>query len=151
LDDHSLQHLSDMEVGIMSPRSAKEVVDEMFRRQQAGDDTALDDLVAADMVNHAAGPQGRDGLKRILHTIDDDLGPVTFEQHHLIGEGDLVAQHLTLHGTHRASTMPLLADAPVARRPAAWTFIHIWRVVDGMVVEHWACRDDMGLLEQLRE
>jgi predicted ester cyclase len=134
----------------VSSRSAKDVVEEMFRRQQAGDDAVLDDLVAADMVNHAAGPQGREGLKRILRTIEGDLGPVTAEQHHLIGDGDLVAQHLTLHGTHRASTMPLLADVPVSGRSAAWTFVHIWRVVDGMIVEHWACRDDMGLLEQLR-
>ena len=88
---------------------------------------------------------------RILRTIDDDLGPVAVEQHHLIGEGDVVAQHLTLHGTHRASTMPLLADAPVSGRPVAWTFVHIWRVENGMIVEHWACRDDMGVLEQLRD
>jgi predicted ester cyclase len=135
----------------MSGRSAKDVLEEMFRRQQDGDPTVLDDLVAADMVNHAAGPQGREGLKRILRTIDDDLGPVTVEQHHLIGEGDLVAQHLTLHGTHRGSTMPLLAGATVSGRPTAWTFIHIWRVADGMIVEHWACRDDMGLREQLRD
>jgi len=121
----------------MSERSAKEVVGEMFRRQQAGDDTALDDLIAADMVNHAAGPQGREGLKDILRTIDNDLGPVTVEQHHLIGEGDLVAQHLTLHGTHRGSTMPLLASTAVSGRPAAWTFIHIWRVAGGIIVEHW--------------
>ena len=60
------------------------------------------------------------------------------------------AQHLTVSGTHRASTMPLLGDTTVSGRPAAWTFIHIWRVADGMIVEHWACRDDMGLLEQLR-
>ena len=134
----------------MSERSAKDVIDEMLRRQQAGDDTVLDDLVAADMINHAAGPQGRDGLKLILATIDHDLGPVTVEQHHLFGEGDLVTQHLTLHGTHRASSMPLLADIPATGLPAAWTFIHIWRVADGMIVEHWACRDDMGLLDQLR-
>lgn len=134
----------------MSERTAKDVVEEMFRRQQAGDDTVLDDLVATDLVNHAAGPQGREGLRAILHTIDVDLGPVTLEQHHLIGEGDLVAQHLTLHGTHRASTMPLLADATASGRPAAWTFIHLWRVADGIIVEHWACRDDLGLLEQLR-
>lgn len=135
----------------MSDRSAKEVVEEMYRRQQAGDNTALDDLVAADMVNHAAGLQGREGLKRILHTIDDDLGPVAVEQHHLIGEGDLVAQHLTLHGTHKASTMPLLADVPVSGRAVAWTFVHVWRVENGMIVEHWACRDDMAVLEQLRD
>jgi lactoylglutathione lyase len=131
-------------------RSAKVVVEEMLRRQRAGDDAALDDLVAEGMVNHAAGPQGRDGLKAILRTIDGDLGPITVEQHHLIGEGDLVAQHLTLHGTHRGSTMPLLAGTTVSDRPTAWTFIHIWRVSDGMIVEHWACRDDMALLDQVR-
>jgi lactoylglutathione lyase len=134
----------------MSGPSAKEVVEEMFRRQQSGDASALD-LVAPDLVNHAAGPQGRAGLDLIRRTIDEDLGPVTLEQHHLVGEGDLVAQHLTLHGVHRASTMPLLADAPVSGRPAAWTFIHLWRVADGVIVEHWACRDDLGLLEQLRD
>jgi predicted ester cyclase len=140
-----------MEVDVMAERGAKEVVQEMFQRQQEGDDSALDDLVAADMVNHAAGPQGREGLKRILSSIAEDLGPVTVEQHHLFGEGDLIAQHLTLHGTHRGSTMPLLAGAAVSGRPVEWTFIHIWRVADGMIVEHWACRDDMGLLEQLRD
>jgi predicted ester cyclase len=134
----------------MSGRSAREVVEELLRRQQASEDVVLDDLVAEDMVNHAAGPQGRDGLAEILSTIDHDLGPVTVEQHHLIGDGDLVAQHLTLHGAHRASTMPLLGDVNPSSRPAAWTFIHIWRVADGMLVEHWACRDDMGLREQLR-
>ena len=118
----------------------------------ADDPTVLDDLVAEDLVNHAAGPQGREGLKRILRTIDDDLGPLSVQQHHLIGDGDLVAQHLTLHGTHRASTMPLLAPVSPSGRAAAWrTFIHIWRVADGVIVEHWACRDDMGLVEQLSE
>ena len=134
----------------VTDRTARDVVEEMFRRQQSGDDTVLDEVVADDMVNHAAGPQGRDGLKQILSTIDIDLGPVVVEQHHLIADGDLVAQHLTLRGTHRASTMPLLDGTPASGRSAAWTFIHIWRVVDGMIVEHWACRDDMGLLEQLR-
>ena len=131
-------------------RSARDVVEELFRRQRAGDDTVLDDLVATDMVNHAAGPQGRDGLKAILRTIEADLGPTELEQHHLVVEGDLVAQHVTLHGTHRASSMPLLADTPATGRPALWTFIHIWRVADGKLVEHWACRDDMGLRVQLR-
>jgi predicted ester cyclase len=134
----------------MSERSAKDIVGELLRRSEAGDDTVLDELVAEDMVNHAAGPQGREGLRLILSTIDADLGPVVAEQHHLFGDGDLVAQHLTLHGTHRVSTMPLLAGTPVSGHPTAWTFIHLWRVVDGLIVEHWACRDDMALLAQVR-
>ncbi len=138
-------------IAMGSESSARDVVDEFFRRQQEGDASALDDLVAEDMVNHAAGPQGRSGLRDILATIDHDLGPVTAEQHHLVADGDLVAQHITLHGTHRASTMPLLADTTPSGRPTAWMFIHLWRVEDGMIVEHWACRDDMGLLAQIRD
>ena len=43
-----------------------------------------------------------------------------------------------------ASPTSTSVDAPTAR-----TFIHIWRVDNGPIVEHWACLDDMGLREQL--
>jgi predicted ester cyclase len=134
----------------MGERSPRDVVEELARRQEAGDLSVLDELVAVDLVNHAAGPQGREGLRAILQTIERDLGPVSFEPHHLVVDGDLVVQHLTVHGTHRGSTMPLLAGLPVSGRPAAWRFIHIWRVAGGVLVEHWACRDDNGMVEQLR-
>lgn len=130
--------------------NARAVVEEFIRRQEAGDEPVLDDLVADDFVNHAAGPQWREGLRQILQTIDRDLGPVRFDQHHLLVDGDLVVQHVTVRGTHRGSTMPLLVDLPVTGKAAAWTFIHIWRVANGMIVEHWSCRDDMGLVEQLK-
>jgi hypothetical protein len=29
--------------------------------------------------------------------------------------------------------------------------MQLWRISNGMVVEHWACRDDMGVLGQLRD
>jgi lactoylglutathione lyase len=129
----------------------KEIVEELFRRLAAGDDTAVDEFVAEDMVNHAAGPQrqGRAGWKQILANIDNDLGLSGIENHRLIAEGDLVAQHMTLTGTHQASTMPLLAGVPVTHQPVTWTYIHIWRIADGKIAEHWACRDDVGLLRQV--
>ena len=127
----------------------KAVIEELFRRQRAGDDHVLDDLVAENMVNHAAGPQGRDGLRRILDNIRHDFGEGELEQHHVIAEGELVTQHLTVRGVHQASTMPLLAGTEPTGVEVSWTFIHIWRVVDGQIVEHWACRDDLGLLHQI--
>ena len=130
-------------------RSARAVVDELSERLHQGDLGAVDELVAADMVNHAAGPQGRDGWKQVLAVIEVDLGPTTVERRLTVAEGDLVTTQLTIHGTHRASTMPLLTGVPVSGRPVAWDFIHIWRVADGQVVEHWACRDDVGLLAQV--
>jgi predicted ester cyclase len=129
--------------------AAKTVVEDLFRRQQAGDDSFLDDLVAENMVNHAAGPQGREGLRQILENIRHDLGDGELEGHHLVADGDLVVHHVSLRGVHRASTMPLLAGIEPTGAEVSWTFIHIWRVEDDQVVEHWACRDDLGLLDQL--
>jgi predicted ester cyclase len=131
------------------PSDPKAVVTELFRRMAAGE-RAVDDLIADDMINHAAGPQGRDAWLRIVDVISTDFGDdMTVEHHHLIAEGELVAHHMTIHGTHRASTMPLLAGATPTGEPVSWTYMHLWRVAEGLIVEHWACRDDVGLLRQV--
>ncbi|HEV7721587.1 MAG TPA: ester cyclase [Iamia sp.] len=130
-------------------RTPRDVVEDLYRRMQAGDAGAMDDLVAVDMVNHAAGPQGRAGLRAILDVIETDIGPVEVDHHHLVAEGELVAHHMTMRGHHRASTMPLLAGTPATGQTVTWTYMHLWRVVDGQIVEHWACRDDLGLLAQI--
>jgi predicted ester cyclase len=128
---------------------SRRIVVEFGRRVAAGDMGAFDDLVAEDFVNHAAGPQGRDGLRTTLGVLRHDLGDLTAEEHQVVADGDRVVVHMTLHGRHHASTMPLLSGVPVTNTEVAWTFIHIWRVRDGRIAEHWACRDDVGLLHQL--
>ena len=112
-------------------------------------DLAAFELVAEDLIQHAAGPQGREGLQQTLTTLDHDLDHPTATLHRVIAQDDLVVVHLTLHGHHVASSMPLLADLPPTRKAVAWDFIHIWRVADELIVEHWACRDDVGLLAQV--
>ena len=96
----------------MPGREPKDVVDELFRRVVARDFAVIDELMAEDMVNHAAGgaddlrgPQGREGWKQILATLTNDLGDeITVDHHHVVAEGDLVVDHMTLHGRHRDST-----------------------------------------------
>ncbi len=134
----------------MVTANPKDVVKELFRRLAGGDRSVIDELIAEDMVNHAAGPQGREGWKQINEIVAIDLGrDRSVEHHHFIADGDLVAHHMTIHGHHQASTMPLLAGVEVSDADVAWTYIHIWRVVNGHIVEHWACRDDVGLLRQV--
>ena len=128
--------------------SARQIV-ETFMRLAANRHDAAFDLIAPDFVNHAAGPQGRDGLRATVAALDHDLGEVTQEVHRVVTEGDTVVVHLSLLGVHRGSAMPLLTGVPVTGRPIRWTFIHIWRVADGLIAEHWACRDDVGRLAQL--
>jgi len=125
-----------------------ETVLAFFERTGRRDGSAFD-LVAEDLVQHAAGPQGRDGLRQTLATLDHDLDHPTATIQRVVAQDDLVVVHLTLNGRHVASTMPLLAGLPPTESAVAWDFIHIWRVVAGSIVEHWACRDDVGLLAQV--
>jgi lactoylglutathione lyase len=120
-----------------------------FHRAAERRDGSAFGLVAEGLVQHAAGPQGRDGLRQTLATLDRDLDRPTATIHRVVSQDDLVVVHLTMHGRHRASTMPLLAGLPPTGKAIAWDFIHIWRVADGAIVEHWACRDDVGLLAQV--
>jgi predicted ester cyclase len=120
-----------------------------FQRAAELRDGSAFDLVAEDLVQHAAGPQGREGLRQTLATLDHDLDRPTATIHQVVAQDDLVVVRLTLHGRHVASTMPLLAALPPTGGAVAWDFIHIWRVADGSIVEHWACRDDVGLLAQV--
>ncbi len=129
-------------------RSPQEVVEEYFARLHRRDESAFE-LVAEDFVNHAAAPQGRVGIRQIALILEGDLGSPEIRIHHVVASGDLVSVHLDLIGTHTGSTSPLLSAVPVSGKPIAWTFMHLFRVSDAMIAEHWACRDDLGLLVQL--
>jgi predicted ester cyclase len=125
-----------------------ETVAAFNRALELRDDAAFGYL-AEDFIQHAAGPQGRDGFRQTLAILEHDLDRPTATIHRLVAQDDLVVVHLTMHGRHVASTMPLFAGLPPTGNAIAWDFIHIWRVTDGMIAEHWACRDDVGLLAQV--
>lgn len=71
-------------------RTAEEIVRELLTRLDSGDESSIDELMAVDMVNHAAAPQGREGWRQIVATIEHDLGPIRADHHTFIGTGDLV-------------------------------------------------------------
>ena len=125
-----------------------ETVLAFHERASRKDETALD-LIAEDFVQHATGLQGRDGFRQTVETLRNDLDGPTTVIHRVIAQDDLVVVQLTMHGRHVASTMPLLSGLPPTGATIEWDFIHIWRVADGAIVEHWACRDDVGLLAQV--
>ena len=45
-------------------------------------------------------------------------------------------------------TGEFLGRAPTGRSVSVQQ-IHIFRIEDGLIAEHWACRDDVGMLRQL--
>jgi predicted ester cyclase len=104
--------------------------------------------VTPDYVDHEAppgtptGPEGANAVLRWLRGAFDDL---SYEIADAFSEGDRVAIRLITRGTHTGEFM----GKPATGRTFAFEAIHIYRIVDGRVAEHWAKRDDVGLAAQL--
>lgn len=116
-------------------RSPRAVVEEYFARLHRRAESAFD-LVAEDSVQHAAAPQGRAGFRQTALVLEHDLGQPDIVIHHVVASADLVSVHLDLIGTHTASMSPLLSAVPVTGTRIVWTFMHLFRVNDGMITEH---------------
>ncbi len=108
-------------------------------------------LTAPGYRNHAAipGMQDVDGLKQLLpklwKAIPDQR--VTFED--LIAEDDRVMVRIKICGTHTGPFEMKLMNIPATGREISTEQIHVFRIANGKVLEHWAGRDDIGFLRQL--
>jgi predicted ester cyclase len=78
-----------------------------------------------------------------------------YEVHHALTDGDLVAVNSTMNGRHTGAWVVHTEDGsvdavfPPTGRTFAMTQSHWFRVQEGMIVEHWANRDDLGTARQL--
>ena len=71
---------------------------------------------------------------------------IHLEIHDVVAGDDLVAYRATLSGTHRGRAARHAAHRAVASRVQ---HMHMLRMRDGRACEHWATRDDLGMLQQL--
>ena len=78
-----------------------------------------------------------------------------YEVHQAITDGDLVAVYSTMNGRHTSAIAFYTPDGtveavfPPTGRTFAMAQSHWFRVQDGLIVEHWATRDDLGTAKQL--
>jgi steroid delta-isomerase-like uncharacterized protein len=108
---------------------------------------AVDELVADDFTPHSwsgVGP-GREPLKQAQQRISQGLADARMTIEEMIAEGDLVAVRLTSHGRHTGDFMGM----PSSGKEYTIGEIHIFRIRDGKVAEHWREADMLGMLQQL--
>lgn len=106
---------------------------------------AVDKFAAPDMIDHSRGGAGREGLRQALGLVAAAFPDWQTTIEDLIAEGDKVVLRGVGHGTHRGAFMGI---APTGKQVAV-PGIHIMRIADGKIVEHWAQADDLGMMRQL--
>jgi len=90
-------------------------------------------------------PAGFEGLRQIGIMMNGAFPDVIVTEEDLIASGDKVVERSSTVATHRG---PMLGKPP-SRKRVKWTEIHIYRLKDGKIAEHWAEVAMMELLQQI--
>lgn len=135
----------------MSLEENKAVVRRFIHEGVVGGDLAvIDELCSPECINHSAVPEARlgtAGAKRVVAFSRAAMPDQRWTQEMLVAEGDLVVMHGIREATWQADAFRGL-PTPKGKAVAV-ELVHIFRVRDGKIVEHWAVRDDLGLMKQL--
>jgi steroid delta-isomerase-like uncharacterized protein len=114
---------------------------------EKGDLGAVDELIAEDFVPHTWPSTGdsRGDLKRAMERVSKGLSDAAFTIDDLIAERDLVVARLTASATQKGDFMGM----PPSGKRYTIPEIHIFRIRDGQIVEHWHQFDQLGMMRQL--
>ena len=121
---------------------ARRFIKEIFEQ---GKVEAVDELCADDFIGHTWGNADKDGLKAAMARVAQGLADAKFSIEDEISEDDLVAVRLTSSARHAGEFMGM----PASGRTYDIGEIHIFRVRDGRVSEHWHQFDSASLMKQL--
>src|SRR5438309_11279825 len=118
------------------------------RYQTGGDEAALEQYIARDVVDHSRPPgisPGAQGVREQFDGFRAAFSDFSAEVLDMICERDKVVTRKVFRGVHTGSFQGI---EPTGRSVDIHV-IDIVRIEDGRVVEHWNSVDRLGLLAQL--
>ncbi len=132
----------------MDQANNADVYRRVFDAVNRGDETALDDLLTEDVLDHNPIPGQAPGIPGFIQWLR--YVRAAFPDAHVtvedtVSRDDRVAGRVTWRGTHHG---PLMGSAG-SGRPVECTAIHIVRFENGKAAEWWGVADLMGALLQI--
>lgn len=135
----------------MTTEGNKQIVRGFYWAMNSGDARAAADFWAVQTINHGRSVE-HPALLKLLQDI------VQIHEHtevkEVVAEDDWVACRVIVTGKHNVRpSIPFDGGiynlSEPTGRPFTAQHIHMFRVVDGKIKEHWANRDDLGAARQL--
>ena len=114
-----------------------------------GDLSALDAIVAGDIVHHAGtfpDGEGPEAVKHVLGALLTGFPDVQQTIEQVIVDDGMVVTRWSATGTHLGEFQ---GYAPTGR-PVTWTGINIFRIECGRIAEEWSEVDGLGRVAQLQ-
>jgi len=137
----------------MLAKNNRDVVQGFIDAFNGGDMDAAAECFSEDACNFGR-PVGRERLRLVLKDIQTTFPDITLEPLHVLSDGDWVVERGTFGGTHRgAGKLPVNGGLLVGVAPTNKYFrvqhIHMFRISEGQIADHYATRDDIGMMQQL--
>jgi predicted ester cyclase len=130
--------------------ASSEVLRGFWDAVNARDLDQLASLVADEYTNFGTVTNGPEMIRKWASSRREAFPDLRFEVRQELVAGDWIVQRLLATGTFRGKWHEHGLDdvLPTGRRHEV-TQIHMFRIADGKIAEHWAARDDLGMLRQL--
>jgi predicted ester cyclase len=141
--------LADAKILVMPEENNKRLIREftrIFKNEHNVD--GVNHLFDTDRFIHhfrAPLPDGFEGLRQVGIMMNGAFPDVVVTEEDLIAAGDRVVERSSAVATHKGSMM----GEPPTNKRVQWSEIHIYRVQDGRIREHWAEISMLELLQQI--
>ena len=133
----------------MTTADNKQLARDYFRAFLDRDEAWWRSHIAPEFVRHDPGlpfqVKGPDGVKQLADALHPGIQDMQLPIEDVIAEGDKVLVRLRVKGTHGGALMGL----PASGKPIDIAVLDLFAFRDGVLVEHWALLDNLGLLKQL--
>ena len=133
----------------MSLEANKQICREYFKAFLARDAAWMEKHVANTFVRHDPGldfeVRGPEGVLQLHDALMPAFPDMKLDLEDLVAEGEKVLVRLVIRATH---TGPFGA-MPATGKPIRVAVLDLFQIRDGVLIEHWAQLDNLGLLKQL--
>jgi predicted ester cyclase len=137
----------------MNPDGIRALIHRLVDAHNRHDPEAATACFTPDISNHGRAA-GREGMAAIYRSLYQAFPDYRFEVEQLLVDGDWATAVYRQTGTHRGTPdLPvlggLLHGVPPTGNSVSVLNIHVYRIADGLIAEHRAVRDDLGMMQQL--
>lgn len=108
----------------------------------------IDEVFSPRFVNHVDTHifgTGLEGFKQALKGLLSAFPDIKYTIEKTICEGDTIVHFVSVRGTQKGEFMGISATG----KQATWTEVHIARLENDKLVEHWGVLDKLALLQQI--
>ena len=126
----------------------KAVFEKLMSALNAKDMATMESVIADDFVDNDAMPgmaPGRQGMIDMMGMFVGAFPDLNVVVEHWVAEGDLVVGVMTTKGTQTGEFMGM----PASGKKFSVREMHMVRVANGKMAEHWGLSNEMSMMQQL--